>query len=82
MSRSFILFILVSVALAGSAWAQCPMCKSALDSSDPAAAAYGSGFSWGTLVLVPAPFLLLGLMGLVFWNSFRKARSRESLAPR
>ena len=82
MSRSFIIFFLVSVALAGSAWAQCPMCKSALDSSDPAAAAYGAGFSWGTLVLVPAPFLLLGIMGLVFWSSYRKARTRETLVQR
>ena len=64
----------VTIFFAAPVLAQCPMCKAALDSDDPAAAGLGAGFSWGTLVLAPAPFVLLGLMGVVLWRSNRKAR--------
>ena len=77
LARMIFLFLLASLVLVGPALAQCPMCKRALEAEDPEAAGLARGFYWGILLLVAAPFVLLGFLGGVIWNSYRKARLRE-----
>ena len=76
LTHVILLFLLAVFAVAGPALAQCPMCKAALDGDGSTTGDLGRGFSWGTLILVPAPFLLLGIVGGVLYHSQRKGRSR------
>jgi hypothetical protein len=55
---------------ASAAWAQCPMCRTALQS--PQAAALAAGFRHGILLLLAAPFLSVGLVAWLVVRSQRR----------
>lgn len=67
--------------LAGSASAQCPMCKAALSSGrgkDGTKGAVGNGINKGILFLLSMPYLLVGTAGTVWYLNRRKKKHAGS----
>ncbi len=75
MKKSLTLAFLLLMMTASTAWAQCPMCRTALQS--PQAAALAAAFRHGILLLLAAPFLSIGI---VAWLVVRSQR-REPTVP-
>ena len=68
-----LLLITVLALFIGSASAQCPMCKTALKSSQNGKADVGNGINKGILFLLTAPYVLVGTVGFVWYkNRIRK----------
>lgn len=67
-----------AILLETSAFGQCAMCRTALENSEEGKALAGS-FRHGILLLMAAPYALLGTIGLVVFRAHRKnvARKRE-----
>jgi hypothetical protein len=81
--RTFLIFAAASVivfALAGSAFAQCAMCRAAIENSTDSAAA-SKGLNLAALVLlVPPVSIFAGLFG-VFYR-YRHVQGRREQLPR
>ncbi len=64
-----IIFILTS---AESSFAQCPMCKAAVESSIKGGASNaGKGLNDGILYLLAAPYLFVAALGFLWYKKFR-----------
>ena len=80
--RIAILLVIVFVALDASGWAQCAMCRTALESS-PEGQAIAGGFRKGILLLLVMPYAILGTISYVALRAYRKkaAQKVRSLNP-
>lgn len=58
----------VALALEGTGWSQCAMCRTALENS-PEGQAMAEGFRKGIILLLAAPYAILGAIaiGVVRW---------------
>lgn len=56
-----------------SAFAQCPMCKASLVSS-PEGQQMASAFNTGILFLLCVPFLVVGTIGFIIFNTYRRRK--------
>lgn len=66
---------LPGVLAAGSAWAQCAMCGTAVQGDDPLA----RGILWSVIFLISLPYAIVGTFVLaLFWLSRRERLHRES----
>ncbi|MGI9549579.1 MAG: hypothetical protein ACR2MT_00155 [Aurantibacter sp.] len=75
---SFSIFILFASTV--SAWAQCAMCRASVENNiSEGSAGLSAGLNTGILYLFVAPYLLVALIGLLwYWKSKgRDARSIE-----
>lgn len=75
--KKFILTSFFVFFLGLTAFAQCPMCKTALKSNQDGAAGkptVGNGINSGILFLLSTPYVLLSAAGLVWYNSSRKKK--------
>jgi len=52
--------------------AQCPMCKTNVESSQKHGHAVGLGLNAGILYLLAMPYLLIGTAGIVVYRHYRK----------
>lgn len=53
----------VALALEGTGWSQCAMCRTALENS-PEGQAMAEGFRQGIILLLAAPYAILGAIGI------------------
>lgn len=87
MSRPRSLVLLAGVAVLGllianPAWAQCALCKAALESS-PEGRAMGASLNKAILVMLAAPYLVFGAVALaLFRRRVREAGARAAAAVR
>jgi hypothetical protein len=80
MSRAIgLLFLLLTlIVLTESAvLGQCAMCRTALEQSAEGRALAGS-FRHGILVLLAAPYLIFGTVGVVVFRAYRKKAGRKT----
>jgi hypothetical protein len=59
--------------------AQCPMCKTSLESNRKQAGlnkTYGRGINNGILYLLAAPYLLVGTVGYFWWKNQKAKKAR------
>jgi len=61
-----------------SGWAQCIMCSTALASSPEGQALAGS-FRYGIVILLVAPYIILGFIGYAIFRAYRKRTVDRSL---
>ena len=76
--RTVILTLTLALGLAGSAAAQCPMCKTSLESNRKEKGlqkTYGNGVNDGILYLLAAPYLIVGTVGFFWWKNQKAKRS-------
>ena len=76
--RSVTMLGVVFVVLQVSAWAQCVMCATALASSPEGQALAGS-FRYGIMILLVAPYIILGSIGYAIFRAFRKKTANRTL---
>ncbi len=77
--KRLVAFLLFSVMTGISAIAQCPMCKTAVESNlKNDGADVGLGLNNGILYLLGAPYLLMGLI-MFFWYRQYRARKRQEI---
>ncbi|MCS7081686.1 MAG: hypothetical protein N2561_09840 [Bacteroidetes bacterium] len=67
--------VLSLLALAEPGWAQCAMCKSALESADSASLA--QAFRGGIGLLLATPYVVALVVGIVYWRRLRRAAQEE-----
>jgi hypothetical protein len=76
--RAFLFLLFVFVAFQIPALAQCAMCRRALEASPEGQALAGS-FRHGILLLMGAPYLMIGSAGFAVFRAYRKKkRSQEN----
>jgi hypothetical protein len=74
----FLLFVVILLTAAQStSWAQCIMCKTALESSVEGRA-LASSLRAGILLLMGAPYVMLGSIGYVIFRAFQKKKDPEA----
>ncbi len=71
------LVAVLAMTLATSASA-CPTCKEGVDANDPHHQSLAAGFYYSILFMVSMPYILLGTLGFVAYNSVKKAKLRQS----
>jgi hypothetical protein len=75
MSRKLLPILLLAVFAVGlmeaSAWAQCSMCRTALEQSEEGRALAGS-FRYGILFLLVAPYAMFGGAGFLVFRAYRR----------
>lgn len=83
MKRSVVIagFVLASLMSASSLSAQCPMCKTSLESSRKTAKVgpkkVGNGINQGILYLLATPYILAGAAGIFWWKNYKKGGARK-----
>lgn len=75
-SLPFIL-LLVVLLLPEVADAQCPMCRMTAESNLANGGNEGQGLNNGILYMLATPYLLIGLIGYVWWRNRRKEDELE-----
>lgn len=76
--KKIIITLAFVVSLAGAAAAQCPMCKTSLESNRKEKGlqkTYGNGINNGILYLLAAPYLIVGTVGFFWWKNQKAKRS-------
>lgn len=69
---SILLFFLLVVALQPQAKAQCAMCTANAEMGVKNGNTQTKGLNSGVLYLLAAPFLLVGVVGTIWYTSYRK----------
>lgn len=73
LKRAIILvFLMLAVS---SVWAQCPMCKTALESARDNGSAVGSSLNNGILYLLALPYSVAMVFGIMW---YRKTRQKQN----
>lgn len=75
MRSKIIFFILISLAFASEASAQCAMCRAVLETQEDQSAA--QGINDGIVYLMVFPYLLMAGVAYFIWKSRRKRRAEE-----
>ncbi len=53
--------------------AQCPMCRMSAESNLKDGGSAGKGLNTGILFLLSTPYLIIGLLGFLYWKNKKKA---------
>lgn len=59
--------------------AQCPMCRMSAESNLQNGGQSGRGLNNGILYMLATPYLLVGLVGYIWWRNRRKEEDEEQL---
>lgn len=60
--------VLVLISTNETLWAQCPMCKSALEANLKEGGKHGLGINAGILYLLLLPYLSIAVIGFLWWR--------------
>ncbi len=66
------LFFALNLVTVPQAEAQCPMCRIAAESNLKNGGTAGKGLNNGILYILATPYLLVGVIGFVWWRNRRK----------
>ncbi len=73
--RSYIVLfsvLMIMLFISQDVLAQCPMCRSAVESNLKAGGGNGRGLNAGILYMLCAPYLLVSTLGILWWKNHRK----------
>lgn len=68
----FLLALSLQMTLPDTASAQCPMCRMSAESNLQNGGEAGKGLNNGILYMLATPYVLVGLIGYVWWRNRRK----------
>lgn len=71
------LALALSVATTPEVQAQCPMCRMSAESNLQNGGVDGRGLNNGILYMLATPYLLVGLIGFIWWRNRRKEEDGE-----
>jgi hypothetical protein len=73
LRKIIVLIVFVCLlAVANEAAAQCPMCKTAVESSQKSGGSAGLGLNDGILYLLAMPYLLVGGIAFLWYRNYRR----------
>ncbi len=68
----FIILLIVISGISSDLYAQCPMCKAAVESSvESGQSNAGKGLNNGILYLLAAPYLFVAILGVIWYKKYR-----------
>jgi hypothetical protein len=67
----------LSLATAPDASAQCPMCRMSAESNLKNGGTDGKGLNNGILYMLATPYMLIGVIGFIWWRNRRKEDEEE-----
>ncbi len=70
------LFLLI---LSANSMAQCAMCKATLENQDEGST-IGGGINEGILFLMPIPYILMAIIGGVFYYRYKKKKKEMAVS--
>ncbi len=75
------LLILVLICFVGldAAEAQCPMCRMSAESNLQNGGTAGKGLNNGILYMLATPYLLIGIVGYVWWRNRNRKQKEETI---
>jgi len=69
---SFIILLIIIASVGNEVYAQCPMCKAAVESSvESGQSNAGKGLNNGILYLLAAPYLFVAILGVIWYKKYR-----------
>ncbi len=69
---SLIILFIALTSVGSELYAQCPMCKAAVESSvESGQSNAGKGLNNGILYLLAAPYLFVGVLGVIWYKKYR-----------
>ncbi len=71
------LIALLLLAFLPDVQAQCPMCKIAAESNLKDGGTAGSGLNNGILYMLATPYVIIGLIGYMWWRNRKKEQEIE-----
>lgn len=74
-----ILFAITIFTTTNTILAQCPMCKAALESNMKEGGKTGLGINDGILYLLFAPYLIVMVIGIIWWKNKKALEKQEKL---
>jgi hypothetical protein len=77
-SKIKLTLLLVLVFMSMSIFAQCPMCKMAAETNLQNGGTEGKGLNAGILYLLAMPYLLVCVIGYVWWRKRKHLRSSSN----
>ena len=79
MIRSFTLAALFILVTLQDAWAQCAMCRTVVENNVSAGeTGFAASLNFGILYMLAAPYLLVGLIGFLWYKRSRKNAKLKS----
>jgi flagellar basal body-associated protein FliL len=76
-----LLVIIVTIVFQADAVAQCPMCRMSAESNLKNGGTEGRALNTGILYMLAMPYLLVGILGYVWWKK-RKKEEADSTSQR
>jgi len=70
--------VLVILTFAPELQAQCPMCKIAAESNLENGGSAGNGLNNGILYMLATPYVIVGLIGYIWWRNRKKEKEEAS----
>lgn len=72
------LFLAVNMTSLPTAQAQCPMCKMSAESNLNQGGSAGKGLNNGILFMLCTPYILIGIVGFVWWRNRKEEELEEA----
>ncbi|MEZ5059532.1 MAG: hypothetical protein R2879_21065 [Saprospiraceae bacterium] len=69
---STVLLIAIILIIPADIWAQCPMCRMSAESNLANGGTAGNGLNAGILYMLATPYLLVGIVGYIWYKNRRK----------
>ena len=76
----FALFFALNFTAMPAAQAQCPMCRMSAETNLENGGTAGKGLTKGILYMLATPYLIVGVIGYLWWRNRRKEEEEESEA--
>lgn len=73
------LMFALSVTTSTEIQAQCPMCRMSAESNLKNGGEAGKGLNAGILYMLATPYLIVGLVGYVWWRNRRREEEEETV---
>jgi hypothetical protein len=71
-----LLTLIFLVSIEAPAWAQCSMCRTALESS-PEGRLLASSFAHGILMMLVLPYAIIGTFGFIVYRAYRNRQNQD-----
>ena len=76
-----IAFLMLLICFGSDLLAQCPMCKMAAESNLKSGGTAGNGLNFGILYILAMPYLMVSIIGYIWWRNRKKDLDDNEVAP-
>lgn len=77
MKKTIFIFLFAFLSLTNIVYSQCPMCKASAEASLKEGSKVATGINKGILYMLAAPYLLVGVIGFLWYKNQKSPESVE-----